>query len=105
MGVSVALARRIDDTSGAHCKYRECKLSAVNAWGFFEMRHRACDIPMSLPSPGRFLPRLGPPAKAARSFPLRTYLDCGCVERQDAGPPTVSPRRRSIHAIRSGGPP
>ncbi len=50
---------------------------------FFKMRDRACDIPMSLPFPGRFLPRLGPPAKAARSFLLQTYLDCGCVERQD----------------------
>jgi len=32
-------------------------------------------MPMSLPSLGRFLPRLGPPAKAARSFLLQTYLD------------------------------
>src|ERR1700704_5114157 len=52
MVVSVALARRIDDTSGAHCKCRECKLSAVNAWGFSKCEIEPCDIPMSLPLPG-----------------------------------------------------
>src|SRR3981189_50171 len=102
MGVSVAWARCIDDTSGAHCKYRERKLSAVKAWDFSKCEIEPATSRCRSPSPGRFLPRLGPPAKA---FLLQTYLDCGCVERQEAGAPTVRPPRRSIHAIRSGGPP
>src|SRR5260370_13260729 len=52
MVVSVALARRIDDTSGAHCKCRECKLSVVNAWGSSKCEIEPATFPCRSPPRG-----------------------------------------------------
>ena len=70
------------DTSAMRNAKARAGIKPVNASGSSICKTRsAVAFPAVTAVPGRFLPRLGPPAKVARSFfSLNNLRDCGCLK-------------------------